>query len=252
MERINVIGVEIYDGDIPLFYSKEILSLEKQKELNKCISFTGAHGIIESKKNKHFLHILKLFYLNLPDGMPVVWVAKLKGAKRIKRCPGPQAFEYILKKSSETNLTHFFCGGKPTVAKKLKESCEIRFNNSNIVGTYTPPFVDVDDFNYEKIGNIITKKNPDIIWIGISTPKQEIFAYNLSKYTKVKFLITVGAAFDFHTSSIKVAPKWMQNNGLEWLYRLISEPRRLWKRYLEIVPKFIFYGFKDILINKNK
>jgi N-acetylglucosaminyldiphosphoundecaprenol N-acetyl-beta-D-mannosaminyltransferase len=251
LRKINVLGVDLYNGDIPLFCKEEILPLEN-KSANKCVSFTGAHGIIHAKKHDEFSELLNSFYLNLPDGMPGVWVAKLKGAKKINRSPGPEAFKQVMIETSNTTIKHFFCGGKDGVAEKLKNACEKNFNNHNIVGVLTPPFKEVDEFDYKAIGEEINKTNADIVWVGISTPKQEFFANNLSKFTNVEFLITVGAAFDFHTGSIKYAPKWMQNMGLEWLFRLISEPKRLWRRYFEVVPKFIAYSFKELIFNKEQ
>ena len=176
-----------------------------------------------------------------------MWVAKLKGATKINRCFGPFVFKEIMIATANNNIKHYFCGGKEGVAESLIESCKNQFNNKNIVGTYSPPFRELLEDEIKIMAENINQKGTDILWIGISTPKQEILAKRLSKYTNVKMIVTVGAAFDYYTGSITIAPVWMQNLGLEWLFRLCLEPKRLWKRYLEIVPKFIIYAVLDLM-----
>ena len=225
--HIKLLGVKIADINIPMFVE---LVLNDKITNNSCISATGAHGLIESKKNRSFNKILNSFSFNLPDGKPLVWLAKIKGAKNIRRCFGPNLFEEVIKKSANTDINHFFCGGKKGVAEKLRDVCEKKYNNHHIVGVNCPPFRKMNTRDFEELSVEVNSKNVDILWIGISTSKQEQLAFNLSKYTNVKMLITVGAAFDYHTGSIKYAPKWIQESGFEWLFRLISEPKRLWKR----------------------
>lgn len=183
--------------------------------------------------------------------MPAVWVAKAKGAKDIERCFGPFVFAEVMKKTADSGLKHYLCGGREGVAEELKIACNKKFQNKNIAGTHCPPFREVTEDEMKQLGEEINALGTDVVWIGISTPKQEKFAWRLSKYTKVKALITVGAAFDYHTDSIRPAPKWIQNIGMEWFFRLTMEPKRLWKRYAEIVPKFIFFGILDIFAAYN-
>lgn len=182
--------------------------------------------------------------------MPGVWVGRGKGASDMKRCYGPDLFANLMERSAGKDVQHYLCGGKEGVAEKLKKACADRFGNTNIVGTYSPPFKKVNEYDYEGIADQINRSGADVVWVGISTPKQEKFAKRLSRYTDVHFLITVGAAFDFHIGELRQAPNWMQKVGLEWFFRLIVEPRRLYRRYLEIVPAFLFYGIKDVIKHK--
>lgn len=247
---IKILGVSISDIDIPKFVE---IVLNCNKRNNKCISATGAHGLITANNNNEFYKIINSFYYNLPDGKPLVWLAKIKGATKISRCFGPNVFKEVIVKSAGSDLKHYFCGGIDGVADKLKQVCNNKFNNNQVVGTNCPPFRELKEEDIIEISNDINKKNADIVWIGISTPKQELLAYRLAKHTKVKMLITVGAAFDYHTGSLKPAPYWIQESGFEWLFRLVLEPKRLWKRYIEVIPKFLIFGFLDILgIYKNK
>lgn len=246
-DSIEVLEVQMFNKDLNTFvdHALEILS-EDHPRSNRCVSATGAHGIIYAKKNSDFKQLLNSFYANLPDGMPGVWVGRRKGATGMARCYGPEVFASLIKKSANTQVRHFLCGGKEGVAERLKNACAEKFDNTNIVGTFCPPFKKVSEYDYEGIAKKINESGADIVWIGISTPKQEKFAKRLSEFTDTHFLITVGAAFDFHIGELRQAPSWMQKAGLEWLFRLLVEPRRLFRRYVEIVPTFFFYGIKDV------
>jgi len=244
---INILNVHMYSENISTFLTIiQYIVLVNDKN-NYLVSATGAHGIITAQKDKQFSEILNSFYMNLPDGMPSVWVGRLKGAKEMQRCYGPDFFKEVIIATSDKNINHFFCGGKDGVAEELKKVCEEKYGNNNIVGTYSPPFKELSDDELLNLAIEINKLNTDIVWIGLSTPKQEIFASRLSKFTNVHFICTVGAAFDFHTGKVKQAPKWIQKVGMEWFFRLVSEPKRLWRRYFEIVPSFIWFNFLDLL-----
>lgn len=219
---------------------------------NKCISATGAHGMIMAIKEPEFRKTLNSFYWNLPDGMPGVWVGRLKGAKNIDRCYGPDFFKLVFQRSAQVPVKHFLCGGKEGIADELKKAVSDKFMNNNVVGTYCPPFRELSDDEFEELGRQINESKANIVWIGLSTPKQEKFASRLAKYTSVNFIVTVGAAFDFHTDRVKQAPGWMQQLSLEWFFRLMMEPKRLYKRYMEIVPLFIYYNALEMFSKKKK
>ncbi len=253
-KSIDVIDIPLFDGNIDDATKYIIEYIQKGgAKKNYCISATGAHGLVTSKNDKDFKKVLQNFHINLPDGMPGVWVGKLMGAKNIERCYGPDFFESVMIHTSDQNINHYFCGGKEGVANQLKDACGKKFNNQNIVGTNCPPFRELSDDEFEILAQEINALNTDILWIGISTPKQEKFAYKISRFTNVRFIVTVGAAFDFHIGNVKQAPKYIQKMGLEWFFRLCVEPKRLWKRYISIVPLFIYYNLINILnFNKTK
>jgi N-acetylglucosaminyldiphosphoundecaprenol N-acetyl-beta-D-mannosaminyltransferase len=244
---IEVLGIPLYDSGMKKAVQHIIdICLGHHKE-NRCVSATGAHGLVFAKKNQEFANILKSFYINLPDGRPNAIVGKIKGAKDMEQCTGPDFFMNIMKATSQTQVKHYFCGGKEGVAEELKLNCEKKFGNNNIVGLYSPPFRLMTNEELKVLGDEINAKNTDIVWIGLSTPKQEFFARRLCQYVNVHFIITVGAAFDFHSNKIREAPWIFQFLCLEWFYRLCIDPKRLWRRYLEIVPKFIFYNLKELI-----
>lgn len=247
---VKVLDIELFSYDIPTLID-DICALINTKE-TRLISASSVHGIVTAQKDKNFKDILSRFYYNLPDGMPLAWVGRMKGAKKIKRCYGPDLFAALLKHSADKGINHYFCGGKEGVADELKIACGKKFSNYNVVGTYSPPFREMIDDELKILGEQINKSGANIVWIGISTPKQEKFAYRLKQFTKTDFMITVGAAFDFHTDNLKQAPRWIMRSGFEWLFRLVMEPKRLYKRYLEIVPMFIFYNVKEVLTGNFK
>lgn len=246
MQFVNILSVPIYAGTIEK--AVQDISSKHGKKENHLVSATGAHGLIEAHKNAKFRKILQEFYLNLPDGMPNVWIGKWKGAKNMKRCYGPDFFKHlIINTSQNSKIKHFLCGGKEGVAEELKEVCEMQFGNNNVCGICCPAFLPVEHYDYKQLAYEINEVQASIVWIGLSTPKQEEFAYYLSRYTTVDFIICVGAAFDFHTNKVRQAPSWMQNSGLEWFFRFLIEPRRLYRRYFEIVPKYLYLNLIDFL-----
>jgi N-acetylglucosaminyldiphosphoundecaprenol N-acetyl-beta-D-mannosaminyltransferase len=245
---IKVLNIPLYDDTLSSAVSCVIKTCSEQKEkMNRCVSARDAHGLVFAQKNKGFDNILKNFYWNLPDGMPSVWVGRLKGAKTMERCYGPDFFKDVMIASAGKPMRHYLCGGKEGVAEELKLACETRFKNFNVVGTYCPPFRTMTDDELRTLTNDINYKNIDVVWIGMSTPKQELFAAQLAKHTEVHFLVTVGAAFDFHTGKVPQAPKIIQKMGLEWFFRLCMEPKRLFNRYAVTVPLFIYYNIKECI-----
>lgn len=246
---VKVLGIKLYDSNIQNAYQHLLQTIKTSADKsNRLISLTGAHGLVTTHLDHEFKHLLNKFYINLPDGTPGVWIGKLKGKKEMAPCPGPNFFGHVIRQSAmEPEVRHFFCGGKPGVAEELKEVCLNMYKNPNIVGTFCPPFRELTDEEMAALGNEIIRSKADIVWIGLGTPKQEKFANRLAQFTATHFIITVGAAFDFHTGRVKYAPDWMLKFGLGWLFRLMMEPKRLFARYLQIIPLFIYLNLLELL-----
>jgi N-acetylglucosaminyldiphosphoundecaprenol N-acetyl-beta-D-mannosaminyltransferase len=248
---INVLKIPLYDDTLSSSVASLITTcLEQKEKTNRCVSATDAHGLVYAQKNEEFAYILKNFYWRLPDGMPSVWIGRLKGAKNMERCYGPDFFKDVMIISAGKPIKHYLCGGKDGVAEKLKKACGARFNNFNVVGTYCPPFRAMTEDEMATLADDVNYRNADVVWLGLSSPKQEFFAAQLARFTTVHFIVTVGAAFDFHTDMVAQAPKIIQKMGLEWFFRLCMEPKRLYKRYAEVVPMFIYYNVKEYLSRK--
>ncbi|GGD50838.1 WecB/TagA/CpsF family glycosyltransferase [Erythrobacter arachoides] len=179
----------------------------------------------------------------VPDGMPLVWIGKRQG-QLVERVCGPDLFEEMLRRSGRTGLNHYFYGGKPGIATKLASQFKNRFPDARVVGASTPPFRDLSETEREETLSAIAASGADVVWIGMSSPKQDVWMWeNVHRLSQT--LIGVGAAFDFHTGEVRRAPHWMQKNGLEWLFRLLAEPKRLWRRYLVVAPRFVWRVWRE-------
>ena len=242
---VHVLGIHLFDRGLQQAIEEIAQVAIRAERRGFCVSATGAHGLVTCCQQPEFRRILSRFEINLPDGMPSVWIGKLKGARQMQRCYGPDFFKGLIQYTRDMPVKHFFCGGKPAVAEELREAVGHKYGNFSIVGTYCPPFRELTDHEWVSLGRQIQNSNVDIVWIGLSTPKQEIFAQKLVKFCAVKFIITVGAAFDFHTGRVVQAPRLMQRLGLEWFFRLLVEPKRLWRRYFQIVPLFVYYNARE-------
>lgn len=173
-----------------------------------------------------------------PDGMPIAMVGKSRGLP-VERTCGPDLFDLVCCRSVESGLSHYFYGGQEGVAATLADEMIRRYPGLRVLGHECPPFRPLTDEEDVQVMERIRQSGADIVWIGISSPKQDVWMRDHYRGMS-QTLIGVGAAFDFHTGAVRRAPLWMQKWMLEWAYRLLSEPRRLWRRYLILAPKFLF------------
>ncbi|HYH01446.1 MAG TPA: WecB/TagA/CpsF family glycosyltransferase [Terriglobales bacterium] len=201
--------------------------------------FTGVHGIMEAQRDVRLREALNNAMMNLPDGMPTVWTGRIRGHKQMGRVFGPDFMLNFCAESVQRGYTHFLYGGAPGVAAALRENLLARFPGLRIVGTFTPPFRELNESEERELVELLATLRPDCLWVGLSTPKQERFMSRYVDRTQATLMLGVGAAFDYHTGRIKDAPEWVKNSGLQWVHRLIQEPKRLWKRYLVNNPMFV-------------
>jgi N-acetylglucosaminyldiphosphoundecaprenol N-acetyl-beta-D-mannosaminyltransferase len=178
-------------------------------------------------------------FLNTPDGMPTVWLGRLQGFKGMRRVYGPDLMLRVCELSASRGYSHFFYGGQAGVAQELRARLEQRFRGLRVVGVFEPPFRPLNAAEEQALIRQVAAARPDVLWVGLSTPKQERFMAQYWQKLDATLLFGVGAAFDFHAGKVQQAPRWMQQCGLEWLFRLGCEPRRLWKRYLKNNPLFL-------------
>jgi N-acetylglucosaminyldiphosphoundecaprenol N-acetyl-beta-D-mannosaminyltransferase len=187
---------------------------------------------MESHRNQDLRRIHNAAGLVTPDGMPLVWLAHRHGYGHVERVYGPDLMLALCESSASAGYRHFLYGGAKGVPERLAENLLRRFSKLKIVGTYSPPFGPLSDEEDEELVQAINESNPDIVWVGLSTPKQERWMATHVDRLTAPVLIGVGAAFDFHSGEKRQAPRLMQRSGLEWLFRLLCEPQRLWRRYL--------------------
>lgn len=239
LNRVNVLGVGISTINLKSATIAFQEAIRRREKGYVCI--TGVHGVMESQRDDRLRRIHNEAFLCTPDGMPMVWVGRLKGFKEMSRVYGPDLMLEIFGISAECGFRHFFYGGANGVAEILKKEMERRFPGVQIVGTFEPPFRPLNPQEEATLQTAIRETKPDIMWVGLSTPKQEKFMAEYLPKLDVTLMVGVGAAFDFHAGRVKQAPRWMQRSGLEWFFRLCTEPRRLWKRYLTNNPRFIWH-----------
>ena len=236
--RANVLGVGVsaINMDDAIRLSDSLISQNGRGYV--CV--TGIHGVIEAQSDPKFRAILNSSFLTTPDGMPTVWIGRLQGFSGMKRVYGPDYMMELCNISAVRGYRHFLYGGKPGVAERLADVLATRFPGIQLVGTFTPPFRALTPVEEDELIAQLRQAKPDILWVGLSTPKQERFMAEYLGRLEVKLMIGVGAAFDIHTGRIHDAPGWMKSAGLQWIHRLVQEPERLWKRYLINNPKFVW------------
>lgn len=248
--RSNVLGVGISPLNLPSAAMK-VLEASVHPGFLGYVTVTGVHGVMESQRDPALKQIHNQSFLSVPDGMPMVWVGKWNGFGEIGRVYGPDLMLALMERTSRTGQRHFFFGGGDGVVDKLEDELARKFQGILVVKKVTPPFRPLSQDEEDALAASIRATKPHFFWVGLSTPKQERFMHAfLRKYPDLTegwdhglVMLGVGAAFDFHAGLVTQAPPWMQKSGLEWFFRLLMEPRRLWRRYLYNNPHFIWRIF---------
>jgi N-acetylglucosaminyldiphosphoundecaprenol N-acetyl-beta-D-mannosaminyltransferase len=222
----------------------EILSFAA-KEKKAYIIFRDVHGVIRCQDDPDFLKAHQEAALVCPDGMPLVWIGRRKGYKEMGRVYGPDMMRELMNATRDGSATHFLYGGKEGVAETLKTKLETQYPGVEIVGCECPPFGPLSPEVEKSLQERISTLKPDFFWVGLSTPKQEFFMQKYLHQLDTTVMLGVGAAFDYLSGTVKEPPVWIQRSGFQWLYRIISEPRRLFSRYLKTVPRFMWLYLKE-------
>jgi len=210
------------------------------KRCSHFICVRDVHGVMRAQDDPELAEIHERAGLVTPDGMPLVWILRSRGYRDTSRVCGADLVAALCEASLKTGARHYFFGGKPGVAERMATELTRQFPGLKIAGLSTPPFRSLAPDEDAVITDRIASASPDIVWVGLSTPKQEYWMRDHVGLIPGATLIGVGAAFDFYAGDVKRAPHWMRGSGLEWLHRLMSEPRRLWRRYLIFAPKFVW------------
>jgi N-acetylglucosaminyldiphosphoundecaprenol N-acetyl-beta-D-mannosaminyltransferase len=243
-QRVNILGVGV--SAIHMGQALAVLEewIEKRNQQYVCV--TPAHAVMDCYHDPRLRAIFNASGLTTPDGMAIVWLLKLHGQRSVGRVYGPDLMREVCKFSVAKGWRHFLYGGEVGVLERLKSRLEAEYLGIQIVGTFSPPFRSLAEQEDQEIVDKINSARPDIIWVGISTPKQVQWMHDHLGKVNASVLIGVGAAFDFLSGRKPQAPRWVQRSGLEWLFRLISEPRRLWRRYAQY-PLFVVLVLAQML-----
>jgi N-acetylglucosaminyldiphosphoundecaprenol N-acetyl-beta-D-mannosaminyltransferase len=217
----------------------------RNRETGRYVAVTGMHGVAESRQDRYFRKILNTADLVVPDGMPLVWLGRWHRYSLRQRVTGSELMATFCRETGPL-CRHFFYGGAPGVADDLARALHER-HGIVVAGTYVPPFRPLTPEEEREVAARVDEAAADVLWVGLSTPKQEHWMYEHREKLKVPVMIGVGAAFDMNSGKLRRAPTWMQEHGLEWLFRLVAEPQRLWRRYLVTIPKTAWFVCLELI-----
>jgi len=234
----NVLGIEVDAVDMAQALVRIQALLRARKRGYICVA--GVHGVMEAQRRPELAQAYAKSAMTLPDGMPLVWVGRWQKLGAMGRVCGPDLMLEIFTRDEFKETSHFLYGGCEGVAEELRDRLLERNPQARIVGVRTPPFRELNAREERQLIEEIAELKPDVMWIGISCPKQELFMSRLAGKLQVKLMFGVGAAFDYHTGRIRDSAPWVKRAGLQWLHRLLQDPRRLWRRYLRNNPEFIW------------
>lgn len=235
--RTNILGVGIHA--ITLAETVNRLSGWIDARHRHYVSACTVHTVMECRRSPAMRRAVNGAGLAVPDGMPLVWLARRLSGVDVSRVYGPDLLRAMCAHSVTAGYSHYFYGGAPGVAAALAQNLHQRFPGLRVAGHYSPPYRPAYAPEEPAVIEQINTAAPDIIWVGLGTPKQDLWMAAHRAQLAAPVLVGVGAAFDFFTGRVAQAPGWMQSSGLEWLFRLSQEPRRLWYRYLVYNPLFV-------------
>jgi N-acetylglucosaminyldiphosphoundecaprenol N-acetyl-beta-D-mannosaminyltransferase len=241
---VDILGVEINAMTMPLALELVEEAVQTRRQLQ--FAFCTVHTLVESQDDPDLASAVN-HSIACPDGMPLVWLCRLKGAKWTHRVYGPDTTLALCEYGVSRGWKHYFYGSTEETVKALADSLTQRFPGLQVAGYYSPPFRQLSAEEDAAIVDQINESGADLVWVGLGMPKQELWMAEHAPLLKAPVVLAVGAAFDFHSGVKRQAPRWMQRSGLEWLFRLTQEPRRLWRRYLICNSRFLWLLLREQL-----
>ncbi len=230
IEKADILGVGISTSDMSAILRQIERWITTREQHYVCLC--SNHGIMMSQKDDDLRKVLNVAGIAAPDGVSVVLACRLQGYGMVRQVRGTDLMLQVCKRAAEKGYSNFLYGGADGIPQKLAENLTQRFPGFNVRGTYSPPFRALTEQERSDVIHMINLADPDILWVGLGAPKQELWMARFAEHLNVPVMVGTGAAFDFLSGSKQEAPKWVQRAGIEWLFRLAREPRRLWKRNL--------------------
>lgn len=215
----------------------------------KFICLSNVHTTVMAEADEEYRIIQNSAFLALPDGSPLALVQRLRGYKEAEQVPGPDLMPALWKETENTEISHYFYGSTPETIDALHVKIKEKYPLLKIAGMESPPFRPLSEEENKEVIQRINDSGASIVWVGLGAPKQERWMYEHQDKINA-LMLGVGAGFDFHAGTVKRAPQWMRNHYLEWLYRLVQDPGRLWKRYVKTNSKFLMLSIKDAFVWK--
>jgi len=247
-EKIDILKIRINKDNLDELINYSLHAVEDKRKFYICTA--NAFVTVKANEDDEFLNILNNAQIVIADGMSSVWVSRTFKNYNLEKISGYKFFVEFSKSVAENNhkLSYYFLGGsRMDVLEKIKSRLFLEYPVIEVSGMYCPSyFDDMPDEENKKIIEDINDKKPDVLWVGLSAPKQEKWIYKNLDKINIKMACGIGAVFNFYSGNVKRAPVWMQNTGMEWLFRIFVEPKRLFKKYMIYNTKFIILVFKDI------
>jgi N-acetylglucosaminyldiphosphoundecaprenol N-acetyl-beta-D-mannosaminyltransferase len=211
---------------------------------------TGFHGLLEASRNKKVHGALNSAELWVPDGIAPVWIARLRGHRDAVRSPGPEIFAEFLNRANLNGYSSYFYGDTHQTLEALIKAVAAKYPGHRVAGSFSPPFRPLTPEEDQDIIDRINDARPDVLWVALGSPKQDIWIYDRLKRLKVPVAVGVGAAFAFVAGTVPRCPEWIGRAGFEWVFRLLAEPKKLWRRDFFDGPLFIYQAGLELLRNE--
>lgn len=244
-DRYAVFEMEFFSGSLHEVVQRVLDWIQIKKQ--RYVTVTGVQGVVESHRDATVYRAHRQAGLIVPDGMPLVWIGRAMGYPKTERIYGPDLFLALCRRAQAEQWKIFLYGCTPQVLKALASHLHTQFPALLIAGSYAPPFRQLTHLESKEVVRVINTSGAHIVFVGLSTPKQELWMQEYGKKLGASVLVGVGAAFDFVAGTKKQAPRWMQRYGLEWLFRLSHEPMRLWRRYTVGNVIFLYVFFRHLV-----
>ncbi len=248
MKFMHILGVKVSVTDLDRACAALSEWIRQKRRAYVCVCPVST--IVECRRDPQYRDIVNQADLVTPDGVPLVWLGRARGFRDIRRTYGPDLMRRFCDLGRQKGYRHYLYGGTPEALARLQERLTQLYPDILIAGSYSPPFRSLSAAEDEDIITMINQARPDVLWVGLGSPKQDYWMHRLRPRLDVPVMVGVGAAFDFISGAKRQCPSWLQRCGLEWLFRLCTEPRRLWRRYLIGNTQFVFWLAREALSRK--
>jgi N-acetylglucosaminyldiphosphoundecaprenol N-acetyl-beta-D-mannosaminyltransferase len=238
MTNVEILGVRLTAQTFEEAITRLLAAAATRDKLRA--HFCTVHSLVESTKDPSLAAAFASAAMVCTDGMPLVWVARRRGAQKAERVAGPDVMLTLCDRGRTAGLRHYFVGGGPGIAERLVERLATRFPGLDVAGMSAPPFRPLTPHEDDELADRINASGATVVWVGLGAPKQELWAADHEAGLDAPLVLPVGAAFDFHSGRVRRAPAWMRRLGLEWLFRIAMEPRRLLGRYVTTNVRFVY------------
>jgi N-acetylglucosaminyldiphosphoundecaprenol N-acetyl-beta-D-mannosaminyltransferase len=223
---------------------------DRPRDKGLSVAVCNVHSVMSARRNQALRSAIAGAEIATPDGVPLVWGLRWTGQPDQERVYGPELMRLALVESARLGWKHYIYGSSPETLSRLTAAIDDFAPEAEIVGAVSPPFRELSAGEEQETLDAIAASQADVVWVGLGMPKQELWMHRVKDRLPGVALLGVGAAFDFLAGTVKQAPPWMQRSGLEWLYRLIQEPRRLWRRYIWNNPGYVLLLAWQVLRTK--